>query len=72
VNATLALAAAKALASGRRLENDTWHAVAGTSYQDAEGLADGARAAALADGPVTIDLDTTNAEVYRRERRRVY
>jgi hypothetical protein len=37
VHATLALAAATALASGHRLENDTWHAVAGTSYQDAKG-----------------------------------
>ena len=34
-------------------------------------LAGGERAAALADGPVTIDLDTTDVEVYGRQKRGV-
>jgi hypothetical protein len=68
------LASTTAAGLARRITSAQWQAVeqglaAVTSRMLS--LVGGKRAAALADGPVTIDLDTTDVEVYGRKKRGV-
>ena len=68
------LASTTAAGLARRVTPAQWQAVetrpGGGDRADA-GLLPAPRAAALADGPVTIDLDTTDVEVYGRKKRGV-
>jgi Transposase DDE domain group 1 len=68
------LASTTAAGLARRLSAAQWQAVEsglGVVTGRMLGLLPAERAAALADGPVTIDLDTTDVEVYGRKKRGV-
>ena len=68
------LASTTAAGLARRITPAQWQAVEhGLAVVTSRmlSLAGGERAAALADGPVTIDLDTTDVEVYGRQKRGV-
>ena len=68
------LASTTAAGLARRITPAQWEAVEhGLAVVTSRmlSLAGGERAAALADGPVTIDLDTTDVEVYGRQKRGV-
>jgi DDE family transposase len=68
------LASTTAAGLARRLTAAQWRAVeSGLAVATGRmlGLLPAERAAALADGPVTIDLDTTDVEVYGRNKRGV-
>ena len=68
------LASTTAAGLARRITSAQWQAVeAGLALVTGQMLVllPAERAAALADGPVTIDLDTTDVEVYGRKKRGV-
>lgn len=68
------LASTTAAGLARRLSAGRWQQVAtglATVSRLAVGMLSPARRAALADGPVTVDLDTTDVEVYGRKKRGV-
>jgi hypothetical protein len=68
------LASTTAAGLGRRLTPEQWQAVeSGLAAVTSRmlSLLNAGRAAALTDGPVTVDLDTTEVEVYGRKKRGV-